>query len=313
MSPYLKIIRLPNLGIIILTQYLLRYCVINTWYGLSGLSAAFSHFDFALLVISTILIAAGGNIINDIFDVETDKINKPEKMLIGKSIPGLTAKTLYLSFSVIGVALGIYLAYQVKSIQLGLIFPAIAIMLFLYSKTYQKTLLLGNVIVASLSAMVILIVWLFEFFALTANPMVYVEVQNYLTPVSYIFFAYAMFAFIVSLIREILKDAEDREGDGESGYGTLVVVYGNDVAKVVASVIIVFGMTLLVFSQYWLYGNGFILVTWYLGIVHILFLYVLYYVLKAKTQKDFHSVSNTCKVLMLAGILSMQLLSVSQA
>ncbi|NOX45383.1 MAG: UbiA family prenyltransferase [Chlorobi bacterium] len=312
MRPYLKIIRLPNLGIIVITQYLLRYCVIGNWYAYSGVNAAFSNLDFALLVFSTILITAGGNIINDVFDVETDKINKPEKMLIGKSVSGLSAKILYLVFSVSGLLIGVYLAVQVKSLQLGLIFLAIVIMLFLYSKTYQKTLLLGNVIVASLSAMVILIVWLFEFFALTSNPVVYVKVQSSLKLVSYIFFAYAIFAFIVSMIREILKDAEDIEGDGESGYGTLAIVYGNNAAKYLASSIIVLGIALLAFSQYWLFKNDFLLVTWYLGIVQVLFLYVLYYVIKAKTKKDFHSVSNAVKIIMVAGILSMQLFCVSQ-
>ena len=311
MSPYLKIMRLPNLGIIVLTQYLLRYCVINHWYAYSGVSAAFSNLDFALLVLSTLLITAGGNIINDIFDVETDSINRPEKMLIDKFIPLLTAKILYLSLSIIGMLIGVYIAYRVQSFQLGLIFPAIVIMLWLYSKTYQKVLLLGNIIVASLSAMVILIVWLFEFFALTSNPDIYVEVQNSLKFISYIFFAYALFAFIVSMIREILKDAEDSEGDSESGYGTLAVIWGQSVAKYLAATLIIIGMALLGFAQLWLYQNGFQMVMWYLGIVvQILFVYVLYYTLTAKSKKDFHSVSNAVKIIMLAGILSMQLFCV---
>lgn len=299
--------RLPNLGIIVLTQYLLRYCVINYWYDYSGVSAAFSNLDFALLVLSTLLITAGGNIINDIFDVETDSINRPEKMLVGKFIPPFTAKIFYLSLSITGMLIGVYLAYRVQSFQLGLIFPAIVIMLWLYSKTYQKVLLLGNVIVASLSAMVILIVWLFEFFALTSNPNIYVEVQNSLKFISHIFLAYALFAFIVSMIREILKDAEDRVGDFETGYGTLAVVWGQSVAKYLASVLLIVGMAFLSFVLYWLYQNGFQMVMWYLGIVQILFVYVLYYTLIARSKKDFHSVSNAVKVIMLAGILSMQL------
>jgi len=308
MNPYLKIMRLPNLGIIVLTQYLLRYCVINYWYDYSGVSAAFSNLDFALLVLSTLLITAGGNIINDIFDVETDSINRPEKMLVGKFIPPFTAKIFYLSLSITGMLIGVYLAYRVQSFQLGLIFPAIVIMLWIYSKTYQKVLLLGNVIVASLSAMVILIVWLFEFFALTSNPNIYVEVQNSLKFISHIFLAYALFAFIVSMIREILKDAEDRVGDFETGYGTLAVVWGQSVAKYLASVLLIVGMAFLSFVLYWLYQNGFQMVMWYLGIVvQILFVYVLYYTLIARSKKDFHSVSNAVKIIMLAGILSMQL------
>ncbi len=311
MSPYLKILRLPNLGIIVLTQYLLRYCVINTWYGHSGLSAAFSNFDFALLVFSTLLIAAGGNIINDIFDVETDKINKPEKMLIDKAIPLLWVKILYFSLSIFGSIIGFYLAYRVGNFQLGLIFPGIAIMLFLYSKTYQKIFLLGNIIISSLSAMVIFIVWLFEFFALLSEPMIYANVQNSLKFISYFFFAYSLFAFIVSMVREILKDAEDIEGDQESGYNTLAIIYGTKVVQYFASLLIILGMAFLAYAQYWLYEQGFQLIVWYLGIsVQVLFVYVLYYTITAKSKKDFHSVSNAVKIIMLAGILSMQLFCV---
>jgi len=257
------------------------------------------------------LIAAGGNIINDIFDVETDKINKPEKMLINKAIPLLTAKIIYFSLSIIGVIIGFYLAYRVGNFQLGLIFPGIAIMLFLYSKTYQKIFLLGNIITSSLSAMVILIVWLFEFFALILEPMVYSNIQNSLQFISYLFLAYALFAFIVSMVREILKDAEDIEGDRESGYNTLAIAYGKNPAKYFASLLIVLGMAFMAYAQYWLYERGFQLIVWYLGIiVQILFVYVLYYTLMAKSKKDFHSVSNAVKIIMLAGILSMQLFCV---
>lgn len=307
MSPFLKIIRFPNLVIVLITQYLLRFCVIDTWYAYSGNEAVFSHVDFALLVFSTLLIAAGGNIINDIFDLDTDQINKPEKILLGKSIPMLTAKVIYLSLSISGILIGLFLAYKLKSIQLGLIFPVIAIMLFLYSKTYQKVFLLGNIIISFLTAMVIIIVWLFEFFSLSSQPTVFSEVQYSLHTISYIFFAYAVFAFVITLLREILKDAEDREGDFESGYQTIIIVWGLQISKIVIIAVILIGMGLLAFAQYWLLNHGFQLVLWYLVIIQLFFIYVMYFTFIAKNKKDFHSLSNAVKIIMLAGILSMQL------
>ena len=86
MHPYLKIIRLPNLLIMVVTQYMIRFCIIRTFYALGDARPAFGELDFFLLVISTVLIAAGGYVINDYYDIEADRVNKSKKVLIGKSI-----------------------------------------------------------------------------------------------------------------------------------------------------------------------------------------------------------------------------------
>jgi len=312
MTAYIKIIRIPNLVIVILTQYLLRFCVIRTFYGLEYVSPALSEFDFVILVLSTILIAAGGYIINDLYDLQTDKINKPGKILIGKSISSQKAHYLYWGLTVPGVLMGFYLSIKVNYIMLGFIYIAIAMMLWFYSARYQKTVLWGNIAISLLSAMVVLIVWLFEFFALREEPLIYVDVMNRLQIITLIVSGYALFAFLVSLIREIIKDIEDIEGDRKAGYRTLPIVTAINKAKGTATGIIVISILLLAFTQYFLYMKELSLIFWYLMIaVQSLFIYLLYNTFKAREKENFHFLSNTTKIIMVAGILSMQLFCIS--
>ncbi len=312
MNGYLKIIRIPNLLIIILTQYLLRICIIGTFYGLNATSPAFGHFDFALLVLSTLLIAAGGYVINDYFDLEVDKINRPGKMVIGKSMTMGSAYLYYWILTIIGVAIGFYLSFRVKYFMLGFIFIAIAMMLWFYSAKYKKTAFWGNFVISLLSAMVVLIVWLFEFFALRANPINYAEAMKQLGLISIVVAGYAIFAFLVSMIREIAKDVEDLEGDKAAGYKTLPVAIGIKGAKRIAIVITCVTIILLAICQYYLFEMKLMLVFWYLLIAVQSFLFFLIYsILKAKTKEDYHFLSNAAKIIMVAGILSMQLFYIS--
>ncbi len=129
------------MGIIVLTQYLLRICIIGTYFGFSGVEPAMGEFNFSLLVLSTVLIAAGGYVINDIFDIETDKINKPNKILINKSMPVSIAYRLYYGLTLAGTLIGFYLAFAVQYFILGFIFVATVLLLWYYSSKYQKKVL----------------------------------------------------------------------------------------------------------------------------------------------------------------------------
>ena len=312
MSPYLKILRLPNLAIIVLTQYLLRICIIGTYFGFSGVSPAMSEFNFFLLVLSTVLIAAGGYVINDIFDFEIDNINKPDKVLINKSIPISVAYRLYYGLTVAGTLLGFYVAFAVQYFLLGFIFVATALLLWFYSNKYQKTVLWGNIFISGLSAMVIILVWLFELYALRADILTYTEVMKQIRIVSILVAAYGLFAFIVSMIREITKDIEDIDGDKSAAFKTLPITFGIKKTKLLVNVLIIICIMFLVFAQYHLYLKGIMLVFWYLLVaVQSLFLFLLYNSIKAESKEDFQFLSNACKIIMVAGILSMQLFYVS--
>ncbi len=309
---YLKIVRIPNLAIIVLTQYLLRICIIGTYFGFSGVGPAMSDFNFFLLVLSTVLIAAGGYVINDIFDVEIDKINKPDKVLINESIPLSVANRLYYGLTITGTLIGFYLAFAVQYFLLGLVFVATVLLLWLYSSKYQKTVLWGNIFISGLSAMVVIIVWLFELYALRADILTYTEVMKQIRIVSIIVAAYGLFAFLVSMIREITKDIEDMDGDRSAAYKTLPIIIGVNKAKLLFNMLIIVSVLLLAFAMYHLYLKGIMLVFWYLLVaVQTLFLFVLYNAFKAKNKEDFHFLSNACKIIMVAGILSMQLFYVS--
>jgi len=271
-----------------------------------------SDFNFFLLVLSTVLIAAGGYVINDIFDVEIDKINKPDKVLINKSIPLSVANRLYYGLTITGTLIGFYLAFAVQYFLLGFIFVATVLLLWFYSSKYQKTVLWGNIFISGLSAMVIIIVWFFELYALRADILTYTEVMKQIRIVSIIVAAYGLFAFLVSMIREITKDIEDMDGDRSAAYKTLPIIIGINKAKLLFNMLIIVSVLLLAFAMYHLYLKGIMLVFWYLLVaVQTLFLFVLYNAFKAKNKEDFHFLSNACKIIMVAGILSMQLFYVS--
>jgi len=309
---FIKIIRIPNLLIIILTQYLLRICIIGTFYGINATEPSLEHFDFLLLVISTVLIAAGGYVINDYFDLETDKVNKPSKIVIGKSLAPETAYKYYWLLTLSGNIIGFYLAFRVHYYLLGFIFPAISMMLWYYSVRYQKTALWGNLVISFLSAMVILIVWLFEFFALRANPINYAEAMKQLKLISIIVAAYALFAFLTTLIREMIKDTEDIEGDRSAGFRTLPIVLGTGKVKGLITTLGIITVLLLTASQFVLYRMNLMLVFWYLMVaVQPLIIYMIVQMSKAKTKAEFHNVSTIIKIIMVAGILSMQLFYIS--
>ncbi|MEZ5195027.1 MAG: geranylgeranylglycerol-phosphate geranylgeranyltransferase [Bacteroidales bacterium] len=312
MSPYLKIIRLPNLLIIILTQVLLRICIIGNFYSLSDVEMALSNGNFVLLVIATVLIAAGGYVINDYFDEEVDKINKPNKLICGNLIKRPAVMMYYWTLTLPGVLFGMYLALMVNYFILGFIFVAIAIMLYLYSQRYKQRVLIGNLLISILSAMVVLIVWIFEFYSLQDNLMHYVEVMKYLKFIGNIVLGYTLFAFLVSFIREILKDIEDIKGDQAAEYRTLPIAKGIVFSKKLAMSLLIFVIIVLGVTQYLLWTEQFHLVFWYfLVALQPLLLYVFFQTKKAKVSEDFQFLSNAMKVIMVAGILSMQLFYVS--
>ena len=311
-SAYFKIIRPVNLGIIILTMLLLRFCIVEVYLGLSGASPALGYVDFGTLVLATVLIGAGGYIINDLYDLGTDRINKPGKVIVGNLIPVASAWRYYAAVTLTGMAGGFYLAFRVDYVLLGFLFPAVAIMLYFYSARYQKIILAGNLMTALMSALVILVTWLFEFFALKNDPIRFVDALQQLPVIQIIVAGYAFFAFFVSLLREIVKDAEDREGDEKGGYKTFVVVYGVRATKGLAASIHLVTMVLLGAAMILLYREGLMLVFWYVAVALLpLFGYILYQLNTAGNKKDFQFLSNAYKLIMLAGILSMELFYIS--
>lgn len=307
-----RLIRLPNLLIVVLTQFLLRFCILEPLLSEGDLSAISHLSDFLLLVTATLLMAMGGYVINDYFDVRIDRINKPKRLVVDRYISARGAIKLHILLNIIAIAIGFYLAYRIRSFSFGLIFPFISGLLWLYSAKFKCMVFWGNVIVAALSAMVILLVWLFEYYWLRLNPGLFVEVIPQLGIAGGIFIAYALFAFVVSLFREIVKDVEDVEGDASHGCRTIAIVAGIPVARRIVAALVVATMVLLAFCQIFSHQHHFYILFWYISVIlqflSVLLLVKLY---RSKEKSDFRLLSNLCKILMLAGILSMVLLHIS--
>jgi 4-hydroxybenzoate polyprenyltransferase len=305
---WLRLLRWPNLLMIILTQYLLAYCVIAPRMP-AGAYLPMGHLLFALLVTATVLIAAGGYIINDHYDVNTDRKNKAGKNMLDGRISVRKALRTYYVINGVAVALGFYLASRAGSFQLGLIFPAIAGLLWFYSSRYQRMLLWGNLIIAVITAMVVLVVWLFNFVSLLADPAEFVETIKQLGGISRYVWAYFLFAFLLSMIREMLKDMQDLKGDTASGYRTLPIVWGVAAARLLTAMLVFLSMVLLAFAQWFLFSRGLMLLFWYgMLVLQPLMAYLLFLLARHGRNSDYGLAAGTAKVIMLAGILSMQLL-----
>jgi len=307
-SDWFRLFRLTNLLIIILTQILGWLFIIKPLYNSQGIDLQLSLFDFILLVIATVLIAAGGYIVNDIYDIDVDDFNKRPN-IIGRKLSVNSAWTIYFVLNIIAFISGFYLAIQAGSFQLGFIFAVIAGMLYLYSSRYQNKLLWGNIIVAFTTAMVLLIVWLFEFMYLRSNPDAFLNALDIIPVISKFIWSFTLFAFLVSLIREFIKDVQDINGDKRFGSYTLAISLGIPATRTIISIGIIICIILLAIAQYMLFQHGFRYAFWYLILtVQVMLVYLFITILKAKEPKDFSWSSLLAKFILLAGVLSIQLI-----
>ena len=305
---FLDLIRIKNLIIITATQLLIKFSLINPLVK----DISLSDNQFYTLVLATIFITASGYIINDIYDVVTDTINKDEKRVIGKAIESRNAFLWYLFFNLVGIFSGFYVAYQIDRIYFGFIFIYCTFSLWSYSKHMKTSLLLGNIQVSILTALSILNVALFDII-----PNGY-DSQNTKIIVFKIILCYAGFAFLTTLIREIIKDIEDIEGDKQINAKTLVIKYGIKKTKWISlslTLITLLGVSILQYYQYIIiqkdllkvYGiNNFTFC--FTILIQSLLLFLCWKIYYSKIKKDFKFISQLCKVIMIIGILSIPFL-----
>lgn len=294
----LNLIRWKNLVMIALMQCLIKYGLFLPF----GVSTSLNTFNFFILIIATLCIASAGYIINDIYDVETDFINKPEKIIIGKSLSEKMAYNLFIILNVIGVGLGFYLSNAIGKSELFALFVIISALLYVYASYLKQTFLIGNIVISALVALSILLVGIFELI-----PSMTAQNQGIQLAFFRILLDYAIFAFIINFIREITKDIEDIDGDYKSGMHTLPIVIGRERAS---KVLIVLSFIPLLAVIYYLNNNLYkqpIAVVYYLIFIIAPLIYLIILIFNAKTKKDFHAISNLLKIVMLFGMLSILL------
>lgn len=306
-SAFMKLIRWQNILMIIVIQYAVYYALVDRIYKIAETDFALGYGYLSLLVIITVMIAAAGYIINDIMDFDTDMINKPAKQIVGKAIAERSALIVYRVFNLIAGVIGFYLAWKVGSWRLGFLFPMIMILLWLYSAKYKSTILWGNIAVAFISAMVVLLVWLFEFFMLRQDINAFVAITPYLGMITLYFAFFAVFAFLLTLLREIIKDAEDVEGDTASAINTLAVKYGIAASRKVATIVSFISLVIVMSASVIFLKNSLTIAgIYYIVAVLIPIVYLIIKIRRAEVKSDFRLLSKLIKILMLAGLIGLQ-------
>jgi 4-hydroxybenzoate polyprenyltransferase len=285
-------------------QLVFRYGFLD----LQNITLALTHWQYILLVLATVCIAAGGYIINNIFDIQTDTENKPEQVIVGKIISETQAYNMYIGFTIIGVAIGFYLSNVINKPSFASLFIIIAATLYFYATNLKRSLLIGNFIVAILLSFSVIIIGVFDLFPMTNE-----ENKPIMRLLFSIILDYAIFAFIINFIREIVKDLEDYGGDLNQGMNTLPIVFGlNRSSKLVFGLSFIPVVLILNYINSNLFSYGLLYATIY-GIVLIL-APLLYFTIKmwsAKSTRDFHHLSTVLKWILFFGILSIVVITVN--
>jgi 4-hydroxybenzoate polyprenyltransferase len=263
---------------------------------------------FYLLALATILIAAAGYIINDYFDLNIDQINKPQQQVIGTYIRRRWAIIWHMWLSSAGILISFYISYKTGNWFIGLLNLLTVVLLWFYSTTFKKQLLIGNVTISLLTAWVILVLYFSELrFYLVFT----IENSSHLNFVRQLFkiaILYSGFAFIISLVREVVKDMEDRYGDERYGCRTMPITWGIPASKVfTATWLVVLIAALIIIEFYVLQLHWWWFAVYSIVLIILPLLNILRKLYLAVSAPDYHRLSSSLKMVMFSGILSMLL------
>jgi len=296
-----KIVRIPNLFIIAVIEFILHQKFLVSLFTNSGINPEMNDNQFYLLVLYSILLTLSGYIINDIYDVNTDKVNKPKQnwvLLIGRK----PAITLYTLLSVFSILISFYLAVQLDKYQYIWITPIVSFLLWAYSRYFKSGPLIGNIWVSIFCSLVIVLIWLSEerslhVLSLNSN-------MNYYKLAQWVFVIYTCFAFIITLCRELAKDAEDMEGDKSVSAKTFPIVFGIKSTKYLLIGLHIFlSLVLLIVLICLMSTFTSFQIIYCIALIFMPLTISIYLITKAINPKQFGIVSTLIKCIMISGTL----------
>lgn len=328
---FIRLIRLENLLLLFVVQYLVKYFIVEELV----ISSILSEIQFFYLVISSVSIAAAGYVVNDIYDIDIDQFNNKDNVISNGSISIQAAWIFYIILNIIGLYIGSFLAFDINQPWFSLIFLYSIISLWLYSKNMKKTFLLGNIQVSVLASLSIINIALFDLLPLLQsnnlnNHIVNKSVIHNIQISVIIILIYAIFSFFLTLIRELIKDVEDVEGDQKKGAETLIIKLGYSKTKWVILSVCYLVLLLILFFQYLQYSlisTKFILIHegekynniefWganiesiiYTLIIEITLIVFIYKIGHTYKKKQFSFLSKFAKIIIVLGILSIPIFS----
>lgn len=290
---FFQIIRWKNLVMIAFIQGLVKYFLLPLFKFPDILNNA----QFVLLVIASVFIAAGGYIINDIYDLETDQINKPSKVWISKYFDIKKAKLAYTLITFFGILFGLVVSLTTENHFGFVLFLLPVFLLYLYAIWAKRVLILGNLLVSFLIVYSLVILVFFEKISLKIN-------DTEILTISSVIWSLLFFAFILNMTREIVKDMEDREGDTYIGAVSIPIKYGMGITKLITSLLIGIIFLFIAYFGLHLYELQPLLVVYLIFVVLGSFIFFLSQLCKAKNSADFGKLSSYLKVIMIVGMLA---------
>jgi 4-hydroxybenzoate polyprenyltransferase len=296
MIHFLKLVRWKNLLLIALVQLLIKYALFPSFQA----TTALNDFQFTILLLATLFIAVAGNIINDIYDIETDLVNKPNRIIVDKHISEKAAFNLFIIFNIIGVGLGFYLANDINRSGFATLFVITSALLYVYSTYLKYLILIGNIVISILIVLSILIVGFFDLIPnlSPSNKDVHIGIFQ-------ILLVYSAFAFVLNLIREVVKDIEDINGDYKAEMKTLPIVIGRERTTIIAfalSLLPIFGIIYIIVDSLYKYE---LVMAYLLLFVVAPTIYTSIKLYAAEKEKDYYHISQLLKLIMLSGVLSL--------
>lgn len=304
-----RLIRLPNLIIVAVTQALIYYQLLHKTFRNYSLSGTFNSFEFVLFVVATLLITASGYIINDIYDIDTDRVNKPDKRIIQVHLSVSNAWKIYFSMILTGALISLYLAVVRIDLLYWFIYPVAVFLLYGYSRWFKGIPYFGNILVSLFCAAVPGIFFLSE--ASILNELKIRDLSSFLS-LHGLLLSYVIFAFLTNLYREIVKDLQDEAGDKRANINTAAVYFGNKTTKFVAlfialviSLVITFTFSQTIFSN-----------IPYLFVVQCLLIQLpltvsIIKLIQAKDDKAFRNVGLWIKLIMINGLILITYLTIN--
>ncbi|WP_081210829.1 geranylgeranylglycerol-phosphate geranylgeranyltransferase [Salegentibacter sediminis] len=292
---FLKLIRFGNLVFVAVCLLLIRYAFFES----TSAAVSLSDFGYALLIIANLSLAAAGYIINDIYDVSSDRINKPKKLYIGNGIAEKTGFNWFISLNIIGVGIGFYLANVIGLPAFSALFIFSSALLYIYSSYLKNVPLAGNIAVSFLVAGVAALPGIFDLLP-AINEVNREQQAMYFS----ILLDYSFFGFFINLLREMVKDQEDLKGDYNSGGNTLPIILGTARTN---KVIFAIGLIPLGAIVYYVYSYLFENTT---AVLYVLFLILgpmLFFMVQiwtASEKKDFTRLSLILKIILFFGLIS---------
>lgn len=303
MKDYIRIIRPVNLLFLGIMNAMFYFAVLSPILGSYGISIPYSSLMFVLLEISAIFIAAGGYVVNDYFDTKIDEINRPGKVIVGKTMTRKQAAIYFQCLFFIGVAAGVAISILTSDITLAFLYIVVAGLLWFYSSSYKRQFLIGNFIIAICAFLVIFIAGYAVCSALV-NHYDFLIYQTDIIPTVYSWSAaIGLCSFLLTFIREMVKDMEDVEGDRENECRTMPVVWGISKSKIMIAAFSAISLVIMGYFAFFLvpFKNDPVSGKYFLSGIVLPFLIFFYMLGKANCKKEFHNLSTLLKYIMAIG------------